>query len=161
MPLVYCALGSNIEPRRTYLERAFDALGEAFSDFAASSIYASAPFKGLDQDAYLNAACRFRTDLPPFDLLAFLLDLERRCGRVRSETRWDRRTLDLDIVFYGSEMIEQKGLKVPHYDLLNRDFFLVPLLELDPNLRDPRTGKALAGALAELPEDLKTDLKRL
>lgn len=162
MPLVYCALGSNIEPKSSYLSRALTALKEAFPEgFGASHLYRSAPFRGLDQEAYLNAACCFKTELSPRDLLDFLLGLERQLGRLRSETKWDKRTLDLDIVFYDQLVLDEKGLTIPHYDLLNRDFFLVPLMELDPKLIDPRSGNPLSEALRVLPEELKTDLNRL
>ncbi|MDT8447137.1 MAG: 2-amino-4-hydroxy-6-hydroxymethyldihydropteridine diphosphokinase [bacterium] len=162
MPQVFLALGSNIEPKQQYLERALKALAQRFPQgFSASHFYQSAPFGGLEQASYLNAACGFFTDLAAFDLLEYLLDLESRLGRVRTAMRWDERTLDLDIALYGDLVMQTDRLTLPHYDLTNRDFFLVPLLELDPKLQDPRSGLSLAQALAELDESKKTQLAKL
>jgi len=157
--LAYVVMGSNIEPRKDYLNRGVDALKQQFPQgFLQSRWVQSSPYQGLDQAGYINGACRFFTELSAEELLRVLLDIEADLGRVRDETRWGDRTLDLDIALFGDQLIETKSLVVPHYDLAARDFFLVPLLELDPQLMNPRSGKSIAWHLEQIPPAARTDL---
>jgi 2-amino-4-hydroxy-6-hydroxymethyldihydropteridine diphosphokinase len=113
-----------------------------------SSIYESRPMYVLDQPAYLNAAGSVMTELTPHALLETLHGIEKALGRDRSlEQRMGPRTLDLDILLCEERVIETPELVVPHPRLLERAFVLVPLLELDPELRDPRSGRPLSIAL--------------
>ena len=156
MPIVYLALGSNIEPRATHLTQAFKALEKEFPKFfRASSIYHTKPYQGLKQPGYLNACVSFESDLEPAVLLNVILKLEARLGRIRSGQKWDSRVIDIDIVFHGQHIVDQPGLKVPHYDVSNRDFFLIPLLDLNDVL-NPESGNTLSLELKEIPEDKRT-----
>jgi 2-amino-4-hydroxy-6-hydroxymethyldihydropteridine diphosphokinase len=99
-----------------------------------SSIYATPPWGGLDQPSFLNMAAIVATDLPAQALLALCLDIERGMGRQRLE-RWGPRTLDIDILTYGDQMIDAPDLKVPHPRMTQRAFVLTPLVEIAPGLR--------------------------
>ncbi|OGH02391.1 MAG: 2-amino-4-hydroxy-6-hydroxymethyldihydropteridine diphosphokinase [Candidatus Lambdaproteobacteria bacterium RIFOXYD1_FULL_56_27] len=160
MPKVFVVLGSNIEPKSRYLDLALAELAQTYPvGFAASSAYRSLPYQGLEQAAYLNRACTFETTQTANVLLESLLALELKLGRKRTGLHWDERTLDLDIALYGDLVLSSPDLTLPHYDLANRDFFLVPLLELDPRLVDPRSGQPLRLLLEALPPSLKTQLE--
>ncbi len=94
----------------------------------------------LDQPRFLNAAARVRTTLGARELLAQLLAVERELGRTRGGGRWGPRTIDLDLLLYGDEAIDESGLTVPHPRLHERRFVLEPLADLDPGLAIPRRG---------------------
>jgi len=98
-----------------------------------SSVYRTPPWGKLDQPEFLNMAALIETDLSPADLLAFCLELERESGRERRE-RWGPRTLDIDILTYGSAIIDQPGLQIPHPRIAERAFVLAPLAEIAPML---------------------------
>jgi len=155
----YIVMGSNIEPRQGYLDQAAQALQARFPDgFGRSNNFSSTPYQGLEQSDYLNGACRFQTDLSPQKLLVVLLAIEAELGRVRSGVHWGNRTVDLDIALFGDVVVQEKGLVIPHYDMENRDFFLVPLLELDPGLINPRSGEPLVKHLGKIPVTSRTGL---
>lgn len=98
-----------------------------------SSVYRTAPWGKLDQPDFLNMALLVGTSLPPDDLLALCLEIERERGRERLE-RWGPRTLDIDILTYGEETIDRPGLQIPHPRLAERAFVLTPLNEIAPHL---------------------------
>lgn len=110
-----------------------------------SSLYRSAPVGPAGQDDYLNAVARLETSLPPHGLLQALQAIEQAHGRIRLE-RWGPRTLDLDLLLFGNDQIITPELVVPHPEMERRNFVLLPLLELAPDLHLPG-----AGAIAVLP----------
>jgi 2-amino-4-hydroxy-6-hydroxymethyldihydropteridine diphosphokinase len=114
-----------------------------------SSFYETEPVGVSDQPWYLNAVAQLDTDLTPGQLMWNLQRVERALGRVRRE-RWGPRTIDLDLLLAGDGVIDEPGLKVPHPELLNRAFVLVPLVEIDPLLVHPVTGETLLQQLARL-----------
>jgi 2-amino-4-hydroxy-6-hydroxymethyldihydropteridine diphosphokinase len=116
-----------------------------------SRVYETRPMYVEDQPAYLNAVGELETTLGPRALLDELHRIEAALGRDRSrEIRMGARTLDLDILLYGTEVMDSPDLVVPHPRLSERAFVLVPLLELWPDAVHPRTGQRLADALAAL-----------
>ena len=135
--------GSNIGDRRAHLDAGWGALSTSWRPIARSSLYESAPIGPVEQDAFLNAVALFETEEEPPAVLAGLLAAERRRDRTR-EIRWGPRTLDLDLLLYGSERIDQPGLSVPHPALTDRRFVLEPLLEVWPAATLP-DGTSLAG----------------
>lgn len=154
---VYLGMGSNIPPRETYLVQAIETLKERFpDDFKFSRIYATKPYQGKDQDCYYNCCVGFKSSLSPEEMLDTVLSIEKELGRVRRGIKWDSRTIDIDILLFENHIINQKDLVVPHYDLSSRDFFLIPLLELNPQLVNPRTGISLKTELENLPSELLT-----
>jgi len=136
----YVGLGSNLGEREATLWKALEGLGatERIEVVAVSSFRETDPVGVVDQPRFVNGAAALETSLRPRELLERLLDVERSLGRDRAvEERWGPRTLDLDLLLYGGETIDEPGLEVPHPRLAERAFVLEPLLELDPNLRLP------------------------
>jgi 2-amino-4-hydroxy-6-hydroxymethyldihydropteridine diphosphokinase len=113
---------------------------EGIEVVAQSSLLETDPVGVVDQPRFLNGAAAIETELPPQALLETLLSVERRLGRVRDDTRWGPRTLDLDLLLYGDEVVDEPGLRVPHPRLRERRFALEPLAELDPELVVPGAG---------------------
>jgi 2-amino-4-hydroxy-6-hydroxymethyldihydropteridine diphosphokinase len=151
MPLVYVALGSNLGDREGTIRRALKLL-EADGQIevvAVSSLHETDPVGYLDQPRFLNGAAALRTQLAPRALLERLQDVERELGRDRSGPRYGPRTIDLDLLFYGDETVDEPGLQIPHPRLTERRFVLEPLAELDGSLEVPGRGsvQALLAAL--------------
>src|SRR4051812_11571266 len=140
-------MGANIGDRRRSLAAALDALGAepGIEVVAVSSQRETDPVGYADQPRFLNAAAAIDTELGPRELLDRLLDVERRLGRTREGPRFGPRTIDLDLLVYGDEEIDEPGLAVPHPRLHERRFALEPLSELDPALVVP--GRGPVGAL--------------
>lgn len=136
MATAFVALGSNIGDRWSHITHAVRRLGEISSRIAGSPVYETSPVGGPDgQDPYLNAVVKLDTDLAPLPLLQTLFAIEQERGRVRDE-RWGPRTLDLDLLWYDGQIIEDESLTVPHPEIRNRPFVLAPLADLDPSLAD-------------------------
>ncbi len=131
----YVGIGSNLGDRLEHLHAALEGLGELGRVTSGSPVYDTAPVGGVEQGSYLNAVVALDTDLGPDALLEALLAIERRRDRVR-EVRWGPRTLDLDLLWYDGATIDRPGLTVPHPEIRNRRFVLVPLTDVDPGLGD-------------------------
>jgi 2-amino-4-hydroxy-6-hydroxymethyldihydropteridine diphosphokinase len=135
--VAYIGLGSNLGEREENLLAALERLSE-LGPLRASSFRETDPVGVTDQPRFLNAAAELETDLSPRDLLVKLLEIERELGRDRAaETRWGPRTIDLDLLLYGDEVLDEPGLTVPHPRLAERRFALEPLQELAPELTLP------------------------
>ncbi len=143
MSRAWIGLGSNLEQPRRQLEQAFEALaGLAESELLArSSLYRSAPMGPADQPDYLNAVALLQTRLEPLALLDQLQAIENDQGR-RRERRWGPRTLDLDLLLYDDLVMDHPRLRLPHPGMAERDFVLLPLLEIAGDLEIPGQGKA-------------------
>lgn len=146
---VYIALGSNMGDRERYLQTAVESIGkkEGCQVQKVSSFVRTAPYGGVEQEDFLNGCMQIRTLLTPRELLEFLQEIEKQAGRER-KIHWGPRTLDLDIIFYDREVIEEEDLQIPHAEMQKRDFVLIPLREIAPFLRHPITGKTV-GEMAE------------
>jgi 2-amino-4-hydroxy-6-hydroxymethyldihydropteridine diphosphokinase len=143
VPRAYVALGSNLGDRRATLLAAVAALAEHpdVDVVAVSSLIETDPVGVVDQPRFLNGAAALDTRLGAHDLLALLLEVERRFGREREGVpAHGPRTLDLDLLLYGDEEIDEPGLRVPHPRLAERAFVLEPLAELAPALEVPGKG---------------------
>jgi 2-amino-4-hydroxy-6-hydroxymethyldihydropteridine diphosphokinase len=136
----YVGLGSNLGDRGESLRRAVDLLRERIEVSAVSSFRETEPWGYADQPAFLNAAVEVETQLRPRELLDVLLDVERVLGRTREGPRYGPRTIDIDLLLYGDEVVDEPGLTVPHPRLHERRFALEPLAELDPELVVPGRG---------------------
>jgi len=147
----YVGVGSNLGDRRAHLAAAVRHLsaGGEVAVLRRSRIWETAPV-GPPQPAYLNGVLELESSLSAQLLLRRLLDAEAAEGRVRAE-RWGARTLDLDLLLHGEEVIDVPGLQVPHPGLAGRRFALVPLAELAPGLAVPGTGRRVAELLAAAP----------
>ncbi|KDD79052.1 2-amino-4-hydroxy-6-hydroxymethyldihydropteridine diphosphokinase [Glaesserella parasuis] len=150
MTTVYVALGSNLEDPLAQLKQAVVSLQTFAKNLKVSSFYGSKPLGPQDQPDYVNAVVKFDTDLTAIELLDKLQSIENEQGRVRLR-RWGERTLDLDILLYGNEQIQSERLTVPHYDMHNRQFVIVPLYEISPELVLP-SGKSLAQLYPQFAE---------
>lgn len=139
----YVALGSNLGHPADHIERALhelDALPGTRLE-RASSVYRSAPVGYREQPDFLNAVARVESQLEPRPLLEELLAIERRHGRMREFPNAPR-TLDLDLLLYGTRIVREAGLTVPHARMLERAFVLVPLVEIAPDVEIPGYGPA-------------------
>lgn len=130
--ITYIGLGSNLGDSRQIMAEAYQKLAH-FGAVKASKLYHSPPMGPQDQPHYHNAVVQLITDLSPLDLLDQLQEIEQQSGRVRLR-HWGERTLDLDLLLYAEQKIQNERLTVPHVGVLERDFVLLPLLDLDPTL---------------------------
>ena len=148
MTLAYIGLGSNLGDREALLMRAADALDA----IRISPVIETEPWGFEDQPRFLNAVAELDTELSPRDLLDRLLEIERGLGRTREGPRYGPRTIDLDLLLYGDEAIDEPGLQVPHPRLSERSFVLQPLAALVPERKIPGNG-TVQEALARLQSD--------
>ncbi len=150
MATAFVGIGSNLGDREAHLRRAIDLITaeDGIESSGVSEIRETEPVGPVAQGPFLNGAIRIETDLSPRELLGRLLDIEQRMGRVRSE-RFGPRTIDLDLLVYGDETVEEPGLTVPHPRLHERRFALEPLAELAPGLTIPGLGP-ISALLARL-----------
>lgn len=148
MITAYIGLGSNLAEPLQQVEQAASELAALphCQLLALSPRYGSAPMGPSDQPDYVNAVAAVATSLSPLDLLDALQQLEQDHGRQRL-VRWGARTLDLDLLLYGDQVIAEPRLQVPHCGLGERAFVLVPLLDIAPELRLP-DGRPLASLVA-------------
>jgi 2-amino-4-hydroxy-6-hydroxymethyldihydropteridine diphosphokinase len=145
MPIAYLGLGSNLGDRAQTLASAIAALRATpgIVVLAESSVRETAPWGPVPQPPYLNAVVSVETELAPPLLLRRLLEIEQALGRDRAnEVRFGPRTLDLDILLFGDDVIAEPGLEIPHPRIAERAFVLEPLVELDPGLVIPGEGSA-------------------
>lgn len=149
----YIAMGSNMGDKQAYMQHAVDALAKS-KDFrvkAVSSFIETKPYGVKEQDNFLNGCMLVQTLLRPEELLEFLQGVESSVNRVRVG-KWGPRTLDLDVIFYDNEIIDTVNLKVPHMDMHNRDFVLVPMKQIAPNYCHPIIHKTITMLLEELQQ---------
>ncbi|MDK9355215.1 2-amino-4-hydroxy-6-hydroxymethyldihydropteridine diphosphokinase [Lelliottia sp. V106_10] len=151
MTLAYIAIGSNLASPLEQVNAAVQALSEIPQSrlVAVSAFYRTPPLGPQDQPDYLNAAVVLETALDAETLLDNTQRIELQQGRQRKAERWGPRTLDLDIMLFGDEVIHTERLTVPHYDMKNRGFMLWPLFEVAPELTFP-TGESLQAILQQL-----------
>ena len=149
----YIALGSNMGNKKEYLDEAVEKLHKhplcmvgKVADYIQTE-----PYGGVEQDSFLNSALELRTLLYPEELLTLLNKIEAEAGRERT-IHWGPRTLDLDILFYDDSVIDTPSLTVPHIDLQNRDFVLIPMAQIAPYYRHP----ILAYTMGQLLERWKS-----
>ena len=139
----WVALGSNENDPETQVRRAFDALGRLPETrlHSQSALFRTQPMGPPDQPDYINAVAGLLTRLEARELLTRMQGLEEAAGRVRDrETRWGPRPLDLDLLTYGLQRIDEPGLRVPHPGIRERNFVLLPLLSVAPALEIPGLG---------------------
>ena len=148
----YIGLGANLNQPVQQLQQAIRALQQLPCSelIAVSSLYGSKPMGPQDQPDYVNAVAALDTTLEAEALLDALQQIEQLHGRQRKAERWGPRTLDLDILLYGTLVINSSRLTVPHYGLHQREFVLYPLYEIAPQLQLP-DGTVLSSLLAQVP----------
>jgi 2-amino-4-hydroxy-6-hydroxymethyldihydropteridine diphosphokinase len=151
MTRAYIALGSNLRDPLEQVQRALLALESlpATTLIATSSFYRTPPYGPQDQPDFLNAVVAIDTQLTALELLTHTQRIELEQGRERKDERWGPRTLDLDILLYGHQHHSTPRLTLPHYDMHNRAFMLLPLAEIDPDIV-VKEGKSAQQLLAQL-----------
>ena len=140
----YIALGSNLGDKEANLRRALELLIERGVEIVkTSTLISTEPYGVTDQPQFLNGVCEVRTSLEPLELLHTLLDIEQEMGRVRLR-HWGERNIDLDLLLYEDVVMDTPQLKLPHPDMQNRDFVLLPLAEIAPELVHPTLQKTIS-----------------
>ena len=137
MTRVNIGIGSNLGNRLEHLEAGLAGIAPVGMVLGGSPIYETAPVGEVEQGPFLNAVISVETDLGPREVLDALLGIEQTRGR-RRDVRWGPRTLDLDLLTFGDAAVDESGLTVPHPEIRNRRFVLVPLIQADPHVRDDR-----------------------
>ena len=154
MAIVYLSLGSNLGDRIGYIQQATSLLGsvENISIIRTSAFYETEPWDMNSENWFVNAVVELKTSLSPQDLLAECKRIENLLGRnEKTSSDYKDRTIDIDILFYGKEIINEETLTIPHKYVHLRAFTLVPLLELIPDFEHP----VLHKTISELHEDLE------
>ena len=151
---VYLLTGGNIGDRMGYLSKAKEAIKHSCGKILQeSSVYETAAWGLENQEAFLNQVLKIETSLGAEQLLASILQIEENLGRKR-ELKYGPRTIDIDILFFNDEVIDRQGLKIPHPQMQNRRFVLVPLNEIASTKIHPLFHKTVSQLLTECPDPL-------
>jgi 2-amino-4-hydroxy-6-hydroxymethyldihydropteridine diphosphokinase len=151
---VFLLLGSNLGDRKAYLQKAIGLIEAGLGVVSQkSSIYETEAWGKTDEPNYLNQVVHVNTEFPVRQVLEKVLQIETRMGRVREE-KWGSRIIDIDILFYGPDIINEPGLIVPHPELHNRKFTLEPLNEIATDLQHPVLKKSIFQLKNELKDNL-------
>ena len=155
MPLAYIGIGSNLGDREFNCKQAIGLLRQkGITVSKESSLYETKPWGVTDQPLFLNMAIEIETDLKPFELLRTLKDIEKEMGREETFL-WGPRIIDLDILLYDNNIVDEKGLRIPHPHMQDREFVLRPLREIAGDVTHP----LLLLSIEELLQRLKSTEK--
>jgi 2-amino-4-hydroxy-6-hydroxymethyldihydropteridine diphosphokinase len=152
MNKVYLLTGGNIGDRIHYLSKAIEEIEKNCGPILQqSSVFETAAWGNENQESFLNQVLKIQTSLNPDQLLKTILQIEENLGRKR-ELKYGPRTIDIDILFFNDQIIDQEGLKIPHPQMQNRRFVLVPLNEIAADKVHPVFQKTISQLLAECPD---------
>jgi 2-amino-4-hydroxy-6-hydroxymethyldihydropteridine diphosphokinase len=149
--IAYLGLGTNLDDRGANLARALREIERIARIYDVSRIYETAPVGYADQPEFWNLAVRVSTALPPAELMRRLKEIEQRMGRAVTFVNGPR-LIDIDILFYNDEIVDEPTLQIPHPRLMQRAFVLRPLAEIAPALTDPRSGRRIQDALVDVSD---------
>jgi 2-amino-4-hydroxy-6-hydroxymethyldihydropteridine diphosphokinase len=136
--VAFLELGGNMGNRKELINKAIAALTKKCSIIARSSIYETAPWGFTAENNFYNQVIKIKTDLNPVQLLKVTQNIETKLGRVRTDTQYISRTMDIDILFFNNDIIENKILTIPHPQIHRRKFVLIPLHEIEPDFIHPQ-----------------------
>jgi 2-amino-4-hydroxy-6-hydroxymethyldihydropteridine diphosphokinase len=155
MPIVYLGLGSNKGNRLYYIERALEEISSLRDTqvLRVSSVFETEPWGIKDQSEFLNCTAEISTRLEVSDLVTKIKVIERLVGRTNS-SKWHEREIDIDLLFYSDLVMNSETIRVPHAELCNRNFVLIPLNELAPDFIHPVYGKSVSQILSESSDRL-------
>jgi 2-amino-4-hydroxy-6-hydroxymethyldihydropteridine diphosphokinase len=158
LAIAYIGLGSNLGDKKSNIQKVIDIIREKkiLKEIKVSSLFLTEPVGKKEQPDFLNLVIKGKTELGPFELLSSLLEIENNLGRKRKE-KWGPRQIDLDILFYGDIILNQENLVIPHPELPNRRFVLVPLMELSPDLKHPLLNKNIRQLLKDTKDQSKVE----
>jgi 2-amino-4-hydroxy-6-hydroxymethyldihydropteridine diphosphokinase len=151
---VFLLFGSNLGNRHLFLNQAIERIERDISPvMKVSSVYETQSWGKTGEPDYLNQVIMLQTDLPAWAILQKILNIENILGR-RREEKWGSRTIDIDILFYGEEIVNEPGLHIPHPELHKRRFTLAPLAEIAPKFIHPVLNKNILQIKSELKDNL-------
>lgn len=154
MEKIFLGLGTNVAPKKAYLSEVKAYIEEEVGPVvAASSLYETAAWGKTDQSDFMNQVIEIQSQLSPIALLDTVLAIEKKMGRVRIE-KWAERIIDIDLLFYGQEMIQEARLVVPHPFIAVRNFVLAPLVEIAPDFIHPLAELSIAELYEQCPDQL-------
>jgi 2-amino-4-hydroxy-6-hydroxymethyldihydropteridine diphosphokinase len=154
---VYLLFGSNLGERAANIANAITRLeNQEVTVLKLSSLYETEPWGNTNQASYLNQAGKFQTALSAAQLMQTILKIEKDMGRIRT-IKWEPRIIDIDILFYGNQIISQSDLKIPDPELENRKFVLTPLAEIAPDFVHPVLKKNIKELLAACPDSMSVN----
>ncbi|MEM9991088.1 MAG: 2-amino-4-hydroxy-6-hydroxymethyldihydropteridine diphosphokinase [Bacteroidota bacterium] len=158
MMTVYLHTGSNIGDRAKNLAEASALIAERIGKIIAlSKLYETEAWGVRDQEDFYNQALAVETTLSPIELLKCTKQIEQDMGR-KKERKWYKRLIDVDILFYGAEVVVEADLKIPHREMANRNFVLIPMLEIAPELKHPLLDKTIEEIYWESEDPLEVRL---
>jgi len=159
MKSVYLGIGSNLGDRKVNLRNAVEKAEELTGKIVkVSSVYETEPWGFSSDDQFLNMVVKIKTSLKPSELLERLLMVESLMGRLREGKKYSSRIIDIDILFYGKQVVRTEVLEIPHPELYKRKFVLVPLAEIAPDLVHPVFKKSISELLQECSDESKIRL---
>ena len=155
---VYFLLGGNIGNREELLSEAVEKMTAVLGNFVqASNLYETEPWGFTHEQNFLNQVVIFDSELPALDILDKTQSIEKELGRVRKTTQYCERTIDIDILFYGDQLIENERLSVPHPRIQERSFALYPLEEVASDFMHPLLKKSIKTLKEECTDKLKVN----
>ena len=154
--IAYIAIGSNIcNPRDNCIEAICEmSKNDSIKIISKSSFYQTSPISPIKQEWFINAVVKINTSLTPIKLLTNLLNIESSMGRVRKE-KWGPRLIDLDLLFYDNQILNEEKITIPHPEISKRNFVLIPLCEIAENLNHPTLKKNIKTLLQESTDNAK------
>lgn len=160
MKIVFLGIGTNLGNRESNLKEAVALIEENIGTVVkSSSVYETEPWGFKTKEEFLNMVVKIETKLNPAEVLGSILKIETQLGRIRNKKQYESRVIDIDILLYGDEVIDEVSLKIPHPLVHERKFVLVPLCEIEQNFVHPVLKKTMA-SLLEVCEDKSNVRKR-
>ena len=154
--IAYIAIGSNIGNSRDNCIEAIREMSknDSIKVISKSSFYQTSPISPIKQEWFINSVIKINTSLTPIKLLTNLLNIESAMGRVRKE-KWGPRLIDLDLLFYDNQILNEEKITIPHPEISKRNFVLIPLCEIAENLNHPTLKKNIKTLLQESTDNAK------